>query len=63
MTKRKLLNVRAVLEVNVELGKNLHLFEGVPPLLVEAIKEQAFISRAILRKHENTRKDVRVESK
>lgn len=60
MPRRKLLNVRSVLEQNVRMADSLHLFKDLPPLLADAIREQAFVSRAILKKHEHTRKDVRV---
>lgn len=65
MAKRKLLNVRSVLEHNIWLNDTLMPIllrvEGnsIPPILIDALREQAFLCRAILRKHEHTAKDVR----
>lgn len=63
MAKRNLLNVRSVLEMILMVNDQLiPICENVPPALKDAIAELAFYSRAILRKHSHTRKDVRVNN-
>lgn len=66
MGKRKLLNVRSVLEAAVYFDEEVLKVcdtSTVPPIILDHIREQAFYARAILRKHEHTRKDVRVPAK
>lgn len=60
--KRKLLNVKSVLERVVFIRDSLDKFDGIPPVLHSELVQLGLLSRAILNKHKHTRKDVRLES-
>lgn len=58
--KNELTNVRSHLEHCVLIYNGLSMFENLPPLLKHELEVMGVIAKAILRKNDHHRKDVRV---
>jgi hypothetical protein len=76
--RRKLLNVRSLLERIIDLhgfvvkgeervekiramGRSTEGYLCFPPVYYEELEQMAFLAKQVLKKHEHTRKDVRLE--